>query len=66
MDNHAPGAKAVTIGIDWKTGISAKDWESVARKEKIEVSSQVYIFHLPHFLRGQISWGLVIVYAPLF
>ncbi|CAN4081429.1 unnamed protein product [Withania somnifera] len=36
MDNHAPGAKAVTIGIDWKTGISAKDWESVARKEKIE------------------------------
>ncbi|XP_060198050.1 transmembrane emp24 domain-containing protein p24delta3-like [Lycium barbarum] len=36
MDNHAPGAKAVTIGLDWKTGISAKDWESVARKEKIE------------------------------
>lgn len=36
MDNHAPGAKAVTIGIDWKTGISAKDWESVARKDKIE------------------------------
>lgn len=36
MDNHAPGAKAVTIGIDWKTGINAKDWESVARKEKIE------------------------------
>ncbi|KAK4359067.1 hypothetical protein RND71_021296 [Anisodus tanguticus] len=36
MDNHAPGAKAITIGLDWKTGISAKDWESVARKEKIE------------------------------
>ncbi|XP_016476163.1 transmembrane emp24 domain-containing protein p24delta3-like [Nicotiana tabacum] len=36
MDNRAPGAKGVTIGVDWKTGISAKDWESVARKEKIE------------------------------
>lgn len=47
MDNHAPGAKGVTIGVDWKTGISAKDWESVARKEKIEVSSQVYNCH-PH------------------
>ncbi|XP_027160349.1 transmembrane emp24 domain-containing protein p24delta3-like [Coffea eugenioides] len=26
----------VSINIDWKTGIAAKDWESVARKEKIE------------------------------
>ncbi|KAL3504141.1 hypothetical protein ACH5RR_033982 [Cinchona calisaya] len=25
------------VGIDWKTGIAAKAWESVARKEKIEV-----------------------------
>lgn len=49
MDNHAPGAKAVTIGLDWKTGINAKDWESVARKEKIEVSLQVYFFHPRQF-----------------
>ncbi|CAJ1971857.1 unnamed protein product [Sphenostylis stenocarpa] len=25
-----------TISLDWKTGIAAKDWESVAKKEKIE------------------------------
>lgn len=27
----------LSINLDWKTGIAAKDWESVARKEKIEV-----------------------------
>ncbi|KAL3638813.1 hypothetical protein CASFOL_016720 [Castilleja foliolosa] len=32
-DHHG---KKVTVGIDWKTGIDAKDWESVSRKEKIE------------------------------
>ncbi|XVE55362.1 hypothetical protein DITRI_Ditri03aG0152500 [Diplodiscus trichospermus] len=26
----------LTLGIDWKIGIAAKDWESVAKKEKIE------------------------------
>ncbi|TYI76067.1 hypothetical protein E1A91_D06G050800v1 [Gossypium mustelinum] len=26
----------LTLGVDWKTGIAAKDWESVAKKEKIE------------------------------
>jgi len=24
------------VNIDWKTGIAAKDWDTVARKEKIE------------------------------
>ncbi|KAL6492872.1 hypothetical protein OROGR_032631 [Orobanche gracilis] len=32
-DHHG---KKVTVGIEWKTGIAAKDWESVAKKEKIE------------------------------
>ncbi|XP_076893486.1 transmembrane emp24 domain-containing protein p24delta3-like [Bidens hawaiensis] len=27
---------ALSVNIDWRTGIAAKDWESVARKEKIE------------------------------
>ncbi|PHT78845.1 Transmembrane emp24 domain-containing protein p24delta5 [Capsicum annuum] len=36
MNSHAPDIKGVHIGIDWKTGITAKDWDSVARKEKIE------------------------------
>ncbi|KAJ0077962.1 hypothetical protein Patl1_36864 [Pistacia atlantica] len=36
LDGHNPAAREVTVNIDWKTGIAAKDWESVARKEKIE------------------------------
>ncbi|XP_047961994.1 transmembrane emp24 domain-containing protein p24delta3-like, partial [Salvia hispanica] len=30
------GGGDISINIDWKTGIDAKDWDSVARKEKIE------------------------------
>lgn len=26
----------VSVGIDWKVGIAAKDWDSVAKKDKIE------------------------------
>ncbi|GAB4848149.1 hypothetical protein Ancab_002815 [Ancistrocladus abbreviatus] len=26
----------VSVNLDWRTGIAAKDWESVAKKEKIE------------------------------
>lgn len=33
--NHEEGAGR-TIDIDWKIGITAKDWDSVAKKEKIE------------------------------
>lgn len=33
------GGTNISINIDWRTGIAAKDWESVARKEKIEVNS---------------------------
>ncbi|XVF68128.1 hypothetical protein PTKIN_Ptkin10aG0178400 [Pterospermum kingtungense] len=34
--HHNHGSGEVSVNIDWKTGIAAKDWESVARKEKIE------------------------------
>ncbi|KAL3515616.1 hypothetical protein ACH5RR_022518 [Cinchona calisaya] len=36
MDSHNSVKGDVSINIDWKTGIAAKDWESVAKKEKIE------------------------------
>ncbi|KAL6515170.1 hypothetical protein OROHE_018802 [Orobanche hederae] len=36
VDGHNPGGGDVSLNIDWKTGIAAKDWDSVARKEKIE------------------------------
>ncbi|GMJ03613.1 hypothetical protein like AT1G09580 [Hibiscus trionum] len=35
-EGHYQGAGELSVNIDWKTGIAAKDWESVARKEKIE------------------------------
>ncbi|KAK8629796.1 hypothetical protein V6N13_078624 [Hibiscus sabdariffa] len=35
-DNHNRVTGEIVVNIDWKTGIAAKDWESVARKEKIE------------------------------
>ncbi|CAK9151173.1 unnamed protein product [Ilex paraguariensis] len=36
VDGHNQGGGDISINLDWKTGIAAKDWESVARKEKIE------------------------------
>ncbi|XP_061356513.1 transmembrane emp24 domain-containing protein p24delta3-like [Gastrolobium bilobum] len=33
---HQEGSGGLTISLEWKTGISAKDWDSVAKKEKIE------------------------------
>lgn len=39
VDGHNPGGGDVSVNLDWRTGIAAKDWESVARKEKIEVST---------------------------
>ncbi|KAH9756928.1 GOLD domain-containing protein [Citrus sinensis] len=35
-----------TLGLDWRIGFSAKDWESVAKKDKIEASSLNYSFLL--------------------
>ncbi|KAL2536987.1 Transmembrane emp24 domain-containing protein p24delta3 [Forsythia ovata] len=36
VDSHNPGGGEISVNIYWKTGVAAKDWESVARKEKIE------------------------------
>ncbi|KAG2303535.1 hypothetical protein Bca4012_062280 [Brassica carinata] len=36
VDSSHPQANPLTLGIDWKIGIAAKDWDSVAKKEKIE------------------------------
>lgn len=36
-DAKSHGNKNVSINIDWKTGIAAKDWAFIAKKEKIEV-----------------------------
>lgn len=36
LDGHQGPATGVTLSLDWKIGIAAKDWDSVAKKEKIE------------------------------
>ncbi|KAA8545531.1 hypothetical protein F0562_020315 [Nyssa sinensis] len=36
VDGHHPGTEDVSVNLDWRTGIAAKDWDSVARKEKIQ------------------------------
>ncbi|CAN6924234.1 unnamed protein product [Brassica oleracea] len=33
---NSHGNNDISINLDWKTGIAAKDWDSIARKEKIE------------------------------
>lgn len=34
---HQEAAGGTILSLEWKTGISAKDWDSVAKKEKLEV-----------------------------
>ncbi|KAJ1435005.1 GOLD domain [Sesbania bispinosa] len=34
--DHNEGGGDVSVNLDWKIGIAAKDWDSVAKKEKIE------------------------------
>ncbi|KAL1815620.1 hypothetical protein ACET3Z_018194 [Daucus carota] len=36
VDEGHKATTSVTVSLDWRTGIAAKDWESVARKEKLE------------------------------
>ncbi|XP_071716615.1 transmembrane emp24 domain-containing protein p24delta3-like [Rutidosis leptorrhynchoides] len=35
VDGNHPGSP-LTVSLDWRIGIAAKDWESIAKKEKIE------------------------------
>lgn len=34
----------ISVNLDWRTGIAAKDWESVAKKEKIEAPNSLFTF----------------------
>ncbi|KAJ7946637.1 Transmembrane emp24 domain-containing protein [Quillaja saponaria] len=36
VDGHNEGGGDVSVNLDWRTGVATKDWESVARKERIE------------------------------
>lgn len=34
----------ISVSLDWKTGIAAKDWNSFAKKENIEVCTVLILF----------------------
>ncbi|CAN6720186.1 unnamed protein product [Malus baccata var. baccata] len=44
VDGDEREGSSVSVSLDWKIGIAAQDWDSVARKEKIEVSARRTLF----------------------
>ncbi|XP_015868604.3 transmembrane emp24 domain-containing protein p24delta3 [Ziziphus jujuba] len=36
VDGNPREGSSLSVSLDWRTGIAARDWESVAKKEKIE------------------------------
>lgn len=38
MEGKHQEEATLSLSLEWKTGIAAKDWDSVAKKEKIEVN----------------------------
>lgn len=50
-DTKSHGNKNVSISVDWKTGIAAKDWKNIAKKEKIEVSFHRLFLHFQRHLK---------------
>lgn len=35
--DHSTQDTTLSVDLDWKTGFAAKDWEGVAKKEKLDV-----------------------------
>lgn len=34
---NAPATAVANVALDWKTGVHAKDWASIAKKDKLDV-----------------------------
>ncbi|CAN1305222.1 Transmembrane emp24 domain-containing protein p24delta3 [Linum perenne] len=47
MDGPHHGRNNVSVNLDWKTGITAKEWETVAKKEKVE-RKMISVFQSPN------------------
>ncbi|CAH8311394.1 unnamed protein product [Eruca vesicaria subsp. sativa] len=45
-DAKSHGNTNVSISVEWKTGIAAKDWKNIAKREKIEASFQRHFLKL--------------------
>lgn len=36
IPHASPGVQTLTVDLDWKTGVAAKDWGSIAKKDKLD------------------------------
>ena len=43
---NAPPNAVANVALDWKTGVAAKDWASIAKKDKLDV----YLVYFPVFM----------------
>jgi len=41
----------ISLNLDWRIGIAAKDWDSIAKKEKIDVSTVAARISYPLLIR---------------
>ncbi|KAK3230674.1 hypothetical protein Dsin_002555 [Dipteronia sinensis] len=46
LNSNQQQSAGTTLSLDWRIGITAKDWESVAKKEKIEARFLISLFLL--------------------
>lgn len=42
--DHKPEV-TISVDFDWKSGIEAKDWTNVAKKESVDVSDSIFLMH---------------------
>ena len=41
--DSAEKGSGVSVNLDWKIGIATKDWDAIAKKEKIEVGMRIVV-----------------------
>lgn len=65
------GTGDVSLHLDWKIGIAAKDWDEVAKKEKIEVNMSMipitysYACEYHVELLSSVSQGMTFTQSPI-
>lgn len=54
---HTPGI-IITVDFDWKSGVAAKDWTSVAKKGSVEVSKPMHYMLIILFMLLWLIMGM--------
>ena len=42
----------INVALDWKTGVAAKDWASIAKKDKLDVCSRMVLVVFQYFCKS--------------